>query len=112
MPQKITDSAQLSCNQGTTSSNLKVTYQNFATADGKLIATEEDKQANVNIKPFGQCKLKGSLPCNPIPGNWQKTANIDTINNKKILTEKSYNMCSNGGKINIVFKGHCEEHSM
>jgi len=67
MPQKITDTAQLSCNQGTAPSKLSVSSQSFTTAEGKYIATEKDKQANVNIKPFGQCKLKpssgGYLPC-------------------------------------------------
>jgi len=53
MPQKITDTAQLSCSQGTTASNLSVTSQNFSMAEGKYIATEHDKQANTNIKPFG-----------------------------------------------------------
>lgn len=53
MPQKITDTAQLSCNQGTMPSTLSVVSQNFSTAEGKYIATEQNKQANTNIKPFG-----------------------------------------------------------
>ncbi|WP_336961288.1 DUF4280 domain-containing protein [Chryseobacterium contaminans] len=116
MPQKITDTAQLSCNQGTTPSNLSVTSQNFSTAEGKYIATEQDKQTNVNIKPFGQCKLKptsgGYLPCIPAPVAWGKTTEKDTINNYKILTEDSFCMCSTGGKISIENKGHKEEHDL
>ncbi|MCJ8154200.1 DUF4280 domain-containing protein [Chryseobacterium sp. SSA4.19] len=116
MPQKITHTAQLSCSQGTTPSNLSVTSQNFSTAEGKHIATEQDKQANTNIKPFGQCKLKptsgGYLPCIPAPIIWQKTTEKDTINNYKILTEDSFCMCAIGGKIEIAQKGHDEEHNI
>ncbi|MFZ4929799.1 DUF4280 domain-containing protein [Chryseobacterium sp. Mn2064] len=116
MPQKITDTAQLSCNQGTMPSNLSVTSQNFSTAEGKYIATEHDKQANVNIKPFGQCKLKPTigryLPCLPVPTAWQKTTEKDTINNYKIITEDSFCICNIGGKIEITDKGHSEKHEI
>lgn len=116
MPQKITDTAQLSCNQGMTPSNLCVTSQDFSTADGKIIATEQDKQAMVNIKPFGQCKLKptsgGYLPCIPAPIMWQKTAEKDSINNYKILTEESFCMCGTGGKIEVTDRGHAEKHDV
>ena len=54
MPQIITDTAELSCNQGTATSNLTVTSQDFVTIEGKAMATEEDKQANSNIQPFKQ----------------------------------------------------------
>ena len=54
MPQIITDTAELSCNQGTATSNLTVTSQDFVTIEGKAMATEEDKQANANILPFKQ----------------------------------------------------------
>ena len=47
------------------------------------MATEEDKQANSNIQPFKQCKLKpsssGYLPCVPAPIQWEDAARIDTI---------------------------------
>lgn len=116
MPQKITNTAQLSCNQGMTPSNLSVTSQNFSTAEGKYIATEQDKQVNVNIKPFGQCKLKpisgGYLPCIPTPTAWQKATEKDTINTYKILTEDSFCMCSTGGKIEVADKGHGEKHEI
>ena len=116
MPQKITDTAQLSCSQGMTPNNLAVNSQNFSTAEGKLIATEQDKQAMVNIKPFGQCKLKsiagGYLPCIPVPIIWQKTTEKDTINKYKILTEESFCMCATGGKIEISHKGHEEKHQI
>lgn len=116
MPQKITDTAQLSCNQGMTPSNLSVTSQSFSTVEGKMIATEQDKQANVNIKSFGQCRLKptagGFLPCIPAPISWQKTAEKDSINNFKILTEDSFCMCGIGGKIEVTDRGHSEKHDI
>ncbi|AKK74563.1 hypothetical protein OK18_19845 [Chryseobacterium gallinarum] len=116
MPQKITDTAQLSCNQGTAPSNLKVTSQNFSMAEEKYIATQQDKQVNINIRPFGQCRLKpasgGYLPCIPVPVAWEKTTEKDTINNYKILTEDSFCMCGTGGKIEVVDKGHGEKHEV
>ena len=83
MPQIITNTAELSCNQGTATSKLNVTSQDFVTIEGKAMATEEDKQANSNIQPFKQCKLKpsssGYLPCVPAPIQWEDAARIDTI---------------------------------
>jgi len=115
MPQIITNTAILSCNQGTQISTLKVTSQDFVTIEGKAMATEEDKQANSNIQPFKQCKLKpssgGYLPCVPAPIQWEDAAEKDTINGQKILTENSYCMCSVGGKITIKDKGHNENHN-
>ena len=83
MPQIITDTAELSCNQGTATSCLNVTSQDFVTIEGKAMATEEDKQTNVNILPFKQCKLKpssgGYLPCVPAPIQWEDATEKDTI---------------------------------
>ena len=61
MPQIITNTAELSCNQGTATSNLTVTSQDFVTIEGKAMATEEDKQANANILPFKQRYFDDSL---------------------------------------------------
>jgi Domain of unknown function (DUF4280) len=116
MPQKLTDTATLQCDQGTTPSKLTVTSQDFCKAEDKLIATEKDKQPNANIKPFGQCKLKpssgGYLPCMPAPTLWQKTAKKDEINGFKILTDDSTCQCSIGGKIAVQNKGHSERHEV
>jgi hypothetical protein len=49
MPQHITDTTQLECDKGTSPSPLTVTSQSFMSIDGKLQATEEDKQPNTNI---------------------------------------------------------------
>ena len=61
MLQIITDTAELSCNQGTATSKLNVTSQDFVTIEGKAMATEEDKQANSNIQPFKQRYFDDSL---------------------------------------------------
>lgn len=108
MSQKVTDSALISCSQGTQTSNLVVTSQNFSTVEGKLIATEEDKSIS-NIMSFGYCKLK-NLPCTPVSCSWQKTAEKDKILSYKMLTESSFCICSIGGRIEINDKGYGGRH--
>ncbi len=116
MKNLITDTAQLACNQGTTPSNLLVTSQDFITIEDKPIANVQDVKPNVNIKPFGQCKLKpsssGFLPCVPALQKWEKTAEKNTINDNAILTDESFCMCSVGGKISVKDKGHNENHEV
>ena len=112
----ITDTAKMKCTAGTIETSLVVTSQTHDSVNNKLQATEEDKQANVNIMPFGQCKLKpttsGYLPCMPTPTKWEQTAEKDTINDLKILTEKSTCQCAVGGKISVTHKGHNEQHEI
>lgn len=114
MAKIIINAATLKCDQGTIPSDLTVTSQNFFYIEDKLVATEQDKQANVNIKLFGQCKLKpsfsGYLPCMPVPVKWDKTSQKDEINGYKILTEESICPCSIGGTISVENKGHSEIH--
>lgn len=105
MPNNIIDTTQLKCDKGTTPTPITVTSQSFMKIEGKLQATEEDKQPNSNIKPFGQCKLKpttgGFLPCIPAPIKWQDTS-VFEIDGKKELLDNSTCQCSVGGKISIV----------
>jgi hypothetical protein len=114
MPQEITETATLQCSQGTSNCQLTVTSQNFCFIENKLIATEEDKQSGVNIKPFGMCRLKptsgGFLPCVPIPVAWKSTMAKDEINGCKILLDSSTCPCSSGGEIRIIDKGHNGNH--
>lgn len=109
MLQKITESALIVCNKGAKPSQLKVTSQNFCKADHKLIATEQDKQAETNIPGFGICSVTRGK-CNPAIVKWNNTTEKDELNNYKILTEKSTCNCSVGGEISIQDKGHSEEH--
>ena len=52
MPQIITDTAELSCNQGAATSKLNVTSQDFVTIEDKPIATEGNKQMYERIFYF------------------------------------------------------------
>lgn len=105
MADKVTDTAQLSCNQGTAPSNLSVSSQGFVLIENKPVATEQDKQPNINIKPFGQCRLKpssgGYLPCMPAPTQWQDTSPFE-IEGKKELLDSSTCPCSVGGTISVI----------
>ncbi|WP_295813168.1 DUF4280 domain-containing protein [uncultured Apibacter sp.] len=114
MPQKITEKAILQCNQGTSNTELKVTSQDFFFIENKAIATEQDKDSNVNINPMGVCKLKpiigGYRSCLPAPLSWINTTQKDEINGFKILLDNSICPCATGGTIKIINKGHTENH--
>jgi hypothetical protein len=49
----ITDTTQLKCDKGTIPTPITVTSQSFMSLEGKFQATEEGKQPDSNIKPFG-----------------------------------------------------------
>ena len=100
MPQHITDTTQLKCDKGTTPAPIAVTSQSFMHIEGKLQATEDDKQPNTNIKPFGMCSITKSS-CSPTPIKWQDTS-VFEIDGKKELLDHSTCQCSIGGKISIV----------
>ncbi len=100
MPQNITDTTQLKCDKGTSPTPLTVTSQSFMTIEGKLQATEEDKQPNTNIKPFGMCSVLRSY-CSPSPVKWENVSDFE-IEGKKELLDSSTCQCSIGGKISVV----------
>ena len=87
MNNPIIDKDLLQCNKGTEQTPIQVTSQNFAVLAGKLQATEEDKQDQSDIIPFGQCKLKptscGYLPCSPALIKWQKNISTTSLNLEK-----------------------------
>ena len=62
MPQIITDTAELSCYQGTATSKLNVTSQDFVTIEGKAMATD-------NIMDYSH------LVKNPVSGNARSPIN-------------------------------------
>ena len=111
MPQIITEKATLSCDKGAAPSSLKVTSNCFYHADCKLIATEEDKQTEINIGSFGMCSVT-KINCIPVIAKWENTAKDSCINNHKILTDKSTCHCGTGGKISVMNKGHGEKHEV
>jgi hypothetical protein len=100
MSKLIVQDTQLKCDKGTVSAPLSVTSQTFMKIDNKLQATEEDKQPNVNIKPFGVCSITRSS-CVPAPITWQATSPFE-IEGKKELLDSSTCQCSVGGKISVI----------
>lgn len=100
MSERILDGAKLFCNKGSKPSKLKVTSQQVVKIDSKLVATESDKKADVNIPNFGVCSITQKT-CKPALINWQDTA-PDKINSSKVLHKKSFCPCSIGGKIKSV----------
>ncbi|REC60787.1 DUF4280 domain-containing protein [Chryseobacterium pennae] len=100
MSQYITDTTQLKCDKGASQTSLTVTSQSFMKIEGKLEATEEDKQPNSNIKPFGVCSVLRSS-CTPSPVKWDNTSDFE-IEGKKELLDNSTCQCSVGGKISVV----------
>lgn len=100
MSQYITDTTQLKCDKGSSSTSLTVTSQSFMKIEEKLQATEEDKQPNTNIKPFGMCSVLRSS-CTPLPIKWDDTSDFE-IEGKKELLDSSTCQCSVGGEISVV----------
>ncbi|MDR2206695.1 MAG: DUF4280 domain-containing protein [Flavobacteriaceae bacterium] len=70
--EKLTEEAILLCDKGTKPSQLKVTSQTFSKAENKLIATEQDKQPEINIPIFGLCSVTQSK-CTPATILWDNT---------------------------------------
>lgn len=100
MSQYITDTTELKCDKGASPTLLTVTSQSFMSIDGKPQATEEDKQPNINIKPFGMCSVLRSS-CTPSPIKWDNTSDFE-IEGKKELLDSSTCQCSVGGEISVV----------
>ncbi len=100
MPNYLIDTTQLKCDKGTSPTPLTVTSQSFMKIEGKLQATEEDKQPNSNIKPFGMCSVLRSS-CTPSPLKWDNISDFE-IEGKKELLDSSTCQCAIGGKILVV----------
>lgn len=100
MANYLIDTTQLKCDKGASPTPLTVTSQSFMKIEGKLQATEEDKQPNTNIKPFGVCSILRSS-CSPSPLKWENTSDFE-IEGKKELLDSSTCQCSVGGKISVV----------
>lgn len=100
MSQYITNATLLTCDKGSIATPISVTSQSFMSIDGKLQATEEDKQANINIKSFGICSVLRSS-CMPLPVKWNDTSDFE-IEGKKELLDCSTCQCAIGGKISVI----------
>ncbi|MBC9795269.1 DUF4280 domain-containing protein [Sinomicrobium weinanense] len=100
----VCDGAIVECDQGFNPAELKVTENTKIKVQGKLKATDMDRQVP---KTFGKCKLKPTsgdyLPCVPALQKWTKTSEKTTLGgSKKFLFQDSECMCSTGGKITIT----------
>lgn len=100
----VCNGAIVECDQGFTPAELKVTENTKIKVQGKLKATDMDRQVP---KTFGKCKLKPTssdyLPCVPALQKWTKTSKKTTLGgSKKFLFQDSECMCSTGGKITIT----------
>ena len=90
MQQIITDTAELSCNQGTATSKLNVTSQDFVTIEGKAMATEEDKQANANILPFKQRYFDDSLTTTSYYSSNKTVVTTSRLEDPFVITHEVY----------------------
>lgn len=100
----VCNGAIVECDQGFTPAELKVTENTKIKVQGKLKATDMDRQVP---KTFGKCKLKPTssdyLPCVPALQKWTTTSKKTTLGgSKKFLFQDSECMCSTGGKITIT----------
>ena len=100
---KVCSGAILECNCGTAPKELVVTSQGNYTADGRLIATKEDKQRLLNIGDFGSCKCKDNKPCKYFISlkEWNEVSPNNRLNGKNILLSSSTISCNIGGVIEI-----------
>jgi|GEM_PF-6155062 len=101
----LSTGTELECNNGNNPSIFKATsLGNWATSEGKAIATVEDL-SKMNIGSFGHCKAKNSS-CNfsASSDGWQNSDSM-TFAGKDTITEKSYIYCVNGGLIKVKSNG-------
>ena len=103
MPKKyVPDGVYLACDKGCAPCRLKVTSHDFSYIYGLHLATEADKQPDVNIPPMHTCTATGKA-CEPKPTAWEKVKDGVSINHDRLLLEDSILPCSEGGIIKIYF---------
>jgi hypothetical protein len=118
----VCDGATLQCNQGDKKSTYKVVDIHNIYIQGNSMATIEDSQPMINIKPFGKCKSMVNptvsaataanhghlkpMPCQPnIPGNWLGGKEDVRIAGIGTVLETSKLNCAYAGVITIVDPG-------
>lgn len=99
----VPDGVLLACNQGTETSNLKITHvKNAHLYNNQLYATDRDVEP-VNIGCFGNCR-ELNTKCKYQKGIWQKVhPTLSVEGAAPILDEISYLECPYKGKITIHF---------
>ncbi|MCX2478069.1 DUF4280 domain-containing protein [Pedobacter sp. MC2016-15] len=99
----VTSGAMLKCSCGTIPTPFKSSSLSVLIA-GKPACTTKDKVPMLNITPFGLCKTT-KIPCIPALLLWMDFQADVKIEKANPLLNKSWIMCSLGGKVEIQHTG-------
>jgi hypothetical protein len=109
MSEYATNGAMLECTCGMMPTPLQTTANTSVFIQGQNMATISDKAPMVNIKPFGQCKMKPTIagfgPCVPAPTAWTGFVASVQIPGGNPLLKSSSIMCGGGGMIKFKDSG-------
>ncbi len=97
----IPDNCWLICDKGQNPTQIKVTHDNNSKIYGEHLVSEADAIPGENIKPFGQCTIKGACCFQPL--YWDKCNQNVKVNGYKLVFEDAYLLCKHGGKIEASF---------
>lgn len=96
--------AMLECSvSGSTSTFTATTFGNWATINGKPIATAKD-DSTINIGSFGHCPARNKECKFSSTSGWQNTDAM-SFGGEDTITEKSYIQCANDGTIKVKTSG-------
>ncbi len=98
----VPDGCWLRCDKGSAPTQLKVTHSPKASIYGDNIATEADKDFNVNVKPFGVCSVTQKA-CVMQPLYWDKCREGVKVNGLKLVVDEAHLLCAVGGRIEIFY---------
>ncbi|RZK23326.1 MAG: DUF4280 domain-containing protein [Hymenobacter sp.] len=98
----VPDGCWLRCNCGSAPTQLHVTHSPKASIYGDNVATEADKEFNVNVKPFGGCSISQSA-CAMQPLYWDKCAQGVKVEGKKLVVGEAHLLCAVGGQVEIFY---------
>ncbi len=99
----VVKDAMMMCDKGALPGTFMPTFNTSTTIYGLLVATEEDKQPEINIPSFGACAVDGQ-PCMIRPEDWQDTWEI-RVNRKETLLFHSKLPCRRGGTVEFITSG-------
>ena len=98
----VPDGCWLRCDKGTVPTQLKVTHSPKASIYGDNIATEADKDFNVNVMPFGVCSVTQKA-CVMQPLYWDKCREGVKVDGKKLVVQEAHLVCAVGGQAGIFY---------
>ena len=97
----VVEKAKLKCTFGTSLGKLVVTSQRKLEINGKLQATQKDKQLEPPF--FGNCTCKSNYPpCAPALQEWQVPGRKAGIETDAFIMDDSSIQCSQGGVVSVV----------